>query len=98
MLIDAMRYDFIFEQSANIQDEKPHYEHKFSKHVRMPFVNRLLRESKAKPFKLNARPPTVTLPRIKVFFVGFFFQIFIKGLIRFFKPYYFVLKLMIFNI
>jgi predicted AlkP superfamily pyrophosphatase or phosphodiesterase len=55
MLIDAMRYDFIFEK--NEQNSK--------RLLRMPFVNRLIRENKAKPFKLNARPPTVTLPRLK---------------------------------
>jgi hypothetical protein len=48
MLVDAMRYDFIFE------------------HNRMPFVTRLLRENKAVPFILKAKPPTVTLPRLKV--------------------------------
>ena len=63
MLIDAMRYDFIFEQNLN-QDEDNGQ--KKSTKIRMPFVQRLLREHKAKPFKLNARPPTVTLPRIKV--------------------------------
>ena len=51
MVIDAMRYDFAFEKSSN--------------QIRMPFLNRLLRGKKAIPFKLNAKPPTVTLPRIK---------------------------------
>ena len=50
-----MRYDFVFE------DEKV-----LAKDIRMPFVHRLLRERKAAPFKLSARPPTVTMPRIKV--------------------------------
>lgn len=54
MLIDALRYDFIFE--SHIPKEK----------LRMPFINRLIREQKAIPFKLIANPPTVTLPRIKV--------------------------------
>ena len=61
MLVDAMRYDFIFEKYSDENEN----EHK-AKRIRMPFVNKLLRENKAKPFKLNARPPTVTLPRIKV--------------------------------
>lgn len=47
-----MRYDFVFPSDL--------------KNVRMPFLTRLLREQKAAPFKLNAWPPTVTLPRIKV--------------------------------
>lgn len=50
MLIDAMRTDFVF--------------HIDTKH-KMPFLNRLYREQNAQAFKLNARPPTVTLPRIK---------------------------------
>ena len=55
MLVDAMRYDFIFEKGdSNF------------KNIRMPFVHRLLREQKATPFRLTARPPTVTMPRIKV--------------------------------
>ena len=54
MVIDALRYDFIFENSNQASK------------IRMPFMNRLLRENKALPFKLNAKPPTVTLPRIKV--------------------------------
>ena len=65
MLIDAMRYDFIFEAYSEIEEQRIDGQ-KLSKRVRMPFVNRLLKERKAKPFKLNARPPTVTLPRIKV--------------------------------
>jgi hypothetical protein len=52
MVVDAMRYDFVFETDLN--------------NARMPFLTRLLREEKAAPFKLNAWPPTVTLPRIKV--------------------------------
>ena len=71
MLVDAMRYDFIFEQVSEQQDHDTNNEQKASKHIRMPFVNRLLRESKAKAFKLKASPPTVTLPRIKVNFLKF---------------------------
>ena len=56
MVIDAMRYDFAFE-TESIPNKSQ---------IRMSFLNRLLRERKAMPFKLNARPPTVTLPRIKV--------------------------------
>ncbi|CAF0729169.1 unnamed protein product [Brachionus calyciflorus] len=55
VLIDAMRYDFIFESNDKI---------------RMPFVHRLIREKKAIPFKLTASPPTVTLPRIKALVSG----------------------------
>lgn len=62
MVIDAMRYDFAFEANVNKQNHK----------IRMPFLNKLLRERKAMPFKLNARPPTVTLPRIKVISFNFF--------------------------
>jgi ethanolaminephosphotransferase len=58
MLVDAMRYDFIFE--IYLMNEK----------TRMPFANRLIRERKALPFKLNARPPTVTLPRLKTIVSG----------------------------
>jgi ethanolaminephosphotransferase len=58
MLVDAMRYDFIFE--TDLLNEK----------TRMPFANRLIREHKALPFKLNARPPTVTLPRLKTIVSG----------------------------
>ena len=71
MLVDAMRYDFIFEQVSEQQDHDTNKEQKATKHIRMPFVNRLLRESKAKAFKLKASPPTVTLPRIKVIFLKF---------------------------
>lgn len=49
-----MRYDFIFEPSEQKES------------IRMPFLNRLMREQKAIPFKLEANPPTVTLPRLKV--------------------------------
>lgn len=43
MVIDAFRYDFVFEA--------------YPKPIRMPFLNVcLLREKKAIPFKLNARP------------------------------------------
>jgi predicted AlkP superfamily pyrophosphatase or phosphodiesterase len=62
LLIDALRYDFIFEKDL--------YQNKdeiISGKTRMPFVNRLLREQRAFPFKLNARPPTVTMPRLKVY-------------------------------
>ncbi len=52
MVIDALRYDFAFEA--------------YPKPIRMPFLNSLFRQKKAIPFKLNAQPPTVTLPRIKV--------------------------------
>ena len=51
-----MRHDFLFEKSNT------------SESIRMPFSNRLIRERKAIPFFLNAKPPTVTLPRIKVEF------------------------------
>lgn len=54
VLIDAMRYDFIYE----IENGK--------EIIRMPFTNRLMREFKAIPFKLIANSPTVTLPRLKV--------------------------------
>jgi ethanolaminephosphotransferase len=58
MLVDAMRYDFIFE--TDLVREK----------TRMPFTNRLIRERHALPLKLNARPPTVTLPRLKTIVSG----------------------------
>ncbi|RNA44936.1 GPI ethanolamine phosphate transferase 2 [Brachionus plicatilis] len=58
VLIDALRYDFIFE--SNVAKEK----------LRMPFVNRVIREQKAIPFKLIANPPTVTLPRLKALVSG----------------------------
>lgn len=47
-----MRYDFVFPSDL--------------RNARMPYLTRLLREQRAVPFKLNAWPPTVTLPRIKV--------------------------------
>jgi ethanolaminephosphotransferase len=50
MLIDAMRVDFAFDL-----ENKP----------RMPYLNNLFKKNKAIPFKLNSRPPTVTLPRLK---------------------------------
>jgi ethanolaminephosphotransferase len=50
MLVDAMRVDFVYGAEA---------------HNRMPFLSRLFRDQNAIPFKLNARPPTVTLPRLK---------------------------------
>jgi predicted AlkP superfamily pyrophosphatase or phosphodiesterase len=56
-----MRYDFIFEKVSNLNEDKTKI-----KHPRMPFINRLINEKKAKPFKLSAKPPTVTLPRLKV--------------------------------
>ncbi len=56
MIIDAMRYDFVFE-AKNISSKNL---------IRMPFLNKLLKEKRALPFKLLAPPPTVTLPRIKV--------------------------------
>lgn len=61
LLVDAMRYDFIFEKAPSSSEEKSRI-----KNPRMPFINRLITEKKAKPFKLSAKPPTVTLPRLKV--------------------------------
>lgn len=42
----------------------------FDNKARMPFLNRLFREQNALPFKLTARPPTVTLPRLKTIVSG----------------------------
>ena len=56
MIIDAMRYDFVFETAEATNKNL----------IRMPFVNKLLRNRKAIPYKLIAKPPTVTLRRIKV--------------------------------
>jgi len=58
MLIDALRYDFIFE------------EEKTGSKIRMPFVHRLIQERKAHTFRLLAQPPTVTLPRLKAILSG----------------------------
>ncbi len=81
-MIDALRYDFIFESALNHEGEN--VEVRASK-IRMPFVNRLLKEGKAKPFKLNAKPPTVTMPRLKSLlsgiipeFIGNLFHFYIK--------------------
>jgi ethanolaminephosphotransferase len=62
MLIDALRYDFIFEKETKAEQA--------SSKVRMPYVNRLIRERRAHTFKLTAEPPTVTLPRLKAILSG----------------------------
>jgi hypothetical protein len=60
MLVDAMRYDFIFE--VNNEDKSEIAQNR----IRMPFLNKLIRQKNGIPFKLVAKPPTVTLPRLKV--------------------------------
>ena len=58
MLIDALRYDFVLDADGQGRVD------------RMPFVARLLRERRAHAFRLNALPPTVTLPRVKALVAG----------------------------
>lgn len=57
MVIDAMRYDFIW-------DDHNHNQH------RMPYLHRLIGENRVRPFKLVAKSPTVTLPRLKALLTG----------------------------
>ena len=63
MLIDALRFDFIFHRDG---PENDHQRYRKSYDVLMPFVNRLFTQKQALPYKLTAKPPTVTLPRLKV--------------------------------
>ena len=53
IIIDAMRLDFVTDPN----------------HLRrMPFLRKTLEQGQAKLYKSVAKAPTVTLPRIKVFF------------------------------
>lgn len=55
MVIDALRCDFVYEPSES---------------GRMPFLNRLVSDGSAVPFKLMAKSPTVTMPRLKALLTG----------------------------
>lgn len=51
MLVDALREDFVFGPSGR---------------VFMPYTRHLVERGSAHSFVAKARPPTVTMPRIKV--------------------------------
>lgn len=58
MLIDALRCDFVYTDTTTGEKN------------RMPFLNRLWEEKRAVGFKLMAKSPTVTLPRLKALLTG----------------------------
>jgi ethanolamine phosphate transferase 2 subunit G len=56
VLIDALRCDFVYENESK---------GKSLALAQMLFLNKLIKDGYAAPFKLVARPPSVTMPRIK---------------------------------